>query len=78
MQTFYHGTHKLFDKFDLSHALEGDGKVKFGFGVYITSKYASAVHYSASNKAAKGVEMPARVFREYCRKGVQKLVGSAY
>ena len=52
MQTFYHGSHKLFEKFDLSHALEGDGKVKFGFGVYVTSKYESAVHYSASNKAA--------------------------
>lgn len=52
MQTFYHGSHRLFDKFDLSHALEGDGKVKFGFGVYVTSKYESAVHYSASNKTA--------------------------
>jgi len=52
MPTFYHGTHQLFDKFDLSHALEGDGKVKFGFGVYVTSKYESAVHYSASNKSA--------------------------
>lgn len=52
MQTFYHGTHKLFDKFDLSHALEGDGKVKFGFGVYVTSKYESAVHYAARNKTA--------------------------
>jgi len=52
MQTFYHGSHKLFEKFDLSHALEGDGNVKFGFGVYVTSKYESAVHYSASNKAA--------------------------
>lgn len=44
-------THKLFDNFDLSHALEGDGKIKFGFGVYVTSKYESAVHYSASNKS---------------------------
>ena len=52
MQTFYHGSHRLFDKFDLAHALEGDGKVKFGFGVYVTSKYESAVHYSASNKSA--------------------------
>ena len=42
----------MFDKFDLTHALEGDGKVKFGFGVYVTSKYESAVHYSASNKTA--------------------------
>ena len=29
METYYHGTARLFDKFDLSHALEGDGKVKF-------------------------------------------------
>ena len=34
MQTFYHGSHSLFDKFDLLHALEGDRKIKFGFGVY--------------------------------------------
>lgn len=52
MPKYYHGSHRLFDKFDLSHALEGDGKVKFGFGVYVTSKYESAVHYSASNKSA--------------------------
>ena len=52
MQLCHHGSHKMFDKFDLSHALEGDGKVKFGFGVYVTSKYESAVHYSASNKSA--------------------------
>ena len=52
MPKYYHGSHRLFDKFDLSHALEGDEKVKFGFGVYVTSKYESAVHYSASNKSA--------------------------
>ena len=28
----------MFDKFDLAHALAGDGKVKFGFGGYVTSK----------------------------------------
>lgn len=33
MAIFYHGTPKLFDRFDLFHALEGDGKVKFGYGV---------------------------------------------
>lgn len=65
MQTFYHGSHKLFDKFDLSHALEGDGKVKFGFGVYVTSKYESAVHYSASNKNRP--ELP------WCGKGLYEL-----
>ena len=52
MAVFYHGSHALFDRFDLSHALEGDGKVKFGYGVYVTSKYSSAVHYSAANPNA--------------------------
>lgn len=70
MQTFYHGSHKLFDKFDLSHALEGDGKVKFGFGVYVTSKYESAVHYSASNKSATEhyvytLELPEKTGQNY-------------
>lgn len=46
---FFHGSGRLFDSFDLSHALEGDGKVKFGYGVYVTSKYTSAAHYSGSN-----------------------------
>ena len=43
---FYHGSSVLFSKFDLSHALEGDGKVKFGYGVYLTSSFKSAAHYS--------------------------------
>lgn len=47
-EPFFHGSSKLFDSFDLSHALEGAGKVKYGFGVYVTSKYSSAAHYSAS------------------------------
>lgn len=50
MAQFYHGSGILFDRFDLSHALEGDGKVKFGYGVYLTSRFASAAHYSGSNK----------------------------
>ena len=52
MQTFYHGTSVLFPKFDLSLALEGDGKVKFGYGVYVTSHYRSAAHYAGANPAA--------------------------
>lgn len=48
-ETFYHGSGVLFDSFDLEHALEGDGKVKFGYGVYVTSAYPSAAHYSGSN-----------------------------
>ena len=50
--TFYHGSHVLFDEFDLSHALEGDGKVKFGYGVYVTSSYNSAAHYSGADPDA--------------------------
>lgn len=51
MSTFYHGSSVLFDKFDLSHVLEGDGKVKFGYGVYLTSSFKSAAHYSGANKS---------------------------
>jgi len=50
MATFYHGSSVLFDSFDLSHALEGDGKVKFGYGVYVTEKYTTAAHYSFNKK----------------------------
>lgn len=46
METFYHGSSHLFDQFSLSHALEGAGKVKFGYGVYVTSQYSSAKHYA--------------------------------
>ena len=42
----YHGSSVLFDSFDLAHALEGDGKVKFGWGVYVTEKYSTAAHYA--------------------------------
>ena len=44
---FYHGSSaEPFDRFSLEHALEGDGKVKFGWGVYVTEKYTSAAHYA--------------------------------
>ena len=52
METFYHGSHVLFSRFDLTHALEGDGKVKFGYGVYVTSHYRSAAHYSGAKPTA--------------------------
>lgn len=55
MEKFYHGTTARFEEFDLSHVLEGDGKVKFGYGVYVTSQYTTAAHYSY--KGAK-VENP--------------------
>ena len=44
---FYHGSSaEPFDRFSLDHALEGDGKVKFGWGVYVTEKYGTAAHYA--------------------------------
>ncbi len=50
---FFHGSHVLFDHFDLDgFALSGDGKVKFGYGVYVTSKFNSAAHYSGANPDA--------------------------
>ena len=50
METFYHGTSVLFKKFDIAHALEGDGKAKFGFGTYVTEAYTSAAHYAYNKK----------------------------
>lgn len=50
-EIYYHGSGILFEYFDLSHALEGDGKVKFGYGVYVTSSNGSVAHYSGSNEA---------------------------
>ena len=63
MEKYYHGSAVLFKQFDLSHVLEGDGKVKFGFGVYVTSKYSSAAHYAGANEKAEAhyvytVEVP--------------------
>ena len=45
MSIYYHGSPILFDHFDLSSAGEGTG-IKYGFGVYLTESYESAVHYS--------------------------------
>lgn len=46
MTTYYHGTTALFDHFDISHLFEGDGKCKFGVGIYATSVYRTAVVYA--------------------------------
>lgn len=50
----YHGSSALFDHFDLDHALEGDGKVKFGYGVYLSDRRLSALTYAGKSKAGKG------------------------
>lgn len=46
MPVSYHGSSVLFDRFDLSHVTEGDGKIKFGYGVYVTERYNTAAHYA--------------------------------
>ena len=70
MATYYHGSSKLFDRFDLAHALEGDGKVKYGYGVYVTSSYRSAAHYAGTNPTAQHyyvytVEIPEKTEDNY-------------
>ena len=54
-EIFYHGTCYLFDKFSNSFLGEGEGKSKFGHGIYITSSYKTAVLYAS--KAAKANDM---------------------
>ena len=56
METFYHGTSVLFKKFDIAHALEGDGKAKFGFGAYVTEVYTSAASYAYNKKRPKNTD----------------------
>ena len=64
----YHGSSaEPFERFDLGHALEGDGKVKFGWGVYVTDKYGTAAHYAFNKKRPENkdfyvytVEIPER------------------
>ena len=56
METFYHGTYLLFDRFDIAHLGEGEGKSKFGQGIYITSNYATAALYAAKAGKANGVD----------------------
>lgn len=52
MEIFYHGSSALFREFCLSLALEGDGKMKFGFGIYVTQSYRTAAHYASTGKGA--------------------------
>ena len=51
MEVFYHGTCRLFDSFDPNRLGSGEGKSKFGHGIYITSSYETAALYAS--KVAK-------------------------
>lgn len=49
----YHGTGASFDKFDLSHALEGEGSETFGHGVYVTNSEKIGSEYAQRAKDKK-------------------------
>jgi hypothetical protein len=53
-ETFYHGSACCFDKFSLSYLGTGEGKSKFGHGIYITSSYDTAVLYASKASKANG------------------------
>lgn len=49
----YHGTGAKFDKFDLSHAFEGEGSESFGHGVYVTNSREIGREYAQRAKRKK-------------------------
>ena len=49
----YHGSGASFDKFDLSHALEGEGSESFGHGVYVTNSSKIGREYAQRAKQRK-------------------------
>lgn len=49
----YHGTGASFDKFDLSHTLEGEGSESFGHGVYVTNSSKIGREYAQRAKNRK-------------------------
>lgn len=55
-ETFYHGSCHLFDKFSSAFLGAGEGKSKFGHGIYITSSYKTAALYAAKAAKANGKE----------------------
>lgn len=53
----YHGTGAKFDKFDLSHALEGEGSETFGHGVYVTNSSKIGREYAQRAKHRKMADL---------------------
>lgn len=57
MKTYYHGTSKLFKEFrPLDTIGTGEGKSKFGWGIYLTSIYATAVLYSGKGPGRQAAD----------------------
>lgn len=64
----YHGTGASFDKFDLSHALEGEGSESFGHGVYVTNSREIGREYAQrakSNKISKFLNNESNIPAKY-------------
>ena len=55
-EILYHGSCYLFDRFSLEFLGSGEGKSKFGHGIYITSSYKTAALYAAKATKANGKE----------------------
>jgi hypothetical protein len=55
-EIFYHGSCYLFDKFSSMFLGTGEGKSKFGHGIYITSSYMTAALYASKAAKANGKE----------------------
>lgn len=53
----YHGSGASFDKFDLSHALEGEGSETFGHGVYVTNSSKIGREYAQRAKQRKMADL---------------------
>lgn len=56
MEVFYHGTCRLFDSFDPNRLGSGEGKSKYGHGIYITSSYSTAALYASKAAKNNGVD----------------------
>ncbi len=55
-EILYHGSCHLFDKFSLEFLGAGEGKSKYGHGIYITSSFKTAALYAAKAAKANGME----------------------
>ena len=56
MEIFYHGTCYLFNKFSPDFSGKGEGKAKYGRGIYVTSSYATAARYAAKAGKNNGLD----------------------
>lgn len=52
-ETLYHGTNRLFGRFDMAHAFEGAGKSKFGLGINLAERAAHALVYAVKIHRAR-------------------------